>query len=67
MPDLGLGDRREHAGGVVRRALAELPAMRQFGALSALAFVLSMIADFFALPAALWILLRAKPDRVAPA
>ena len=41
--------------------------MRQFGALSALAFVLSMIADFFALPAALWILLRAKPDHLARA
>jgi hypothetical protein len=39
--------------------------MRQFGALSALAFVLSMIADFFALPAALWILLGARPDEEA--
>ncbi len=56
-----------NAGGFLAFALAELPAMRQFGALSALAFVLSMIADFFALPAALWILLRAKPDRLAPA
>jgi len=51
-----------NAGGFLAFALAELPAMRQFGALAALAFVLSMIADFFALPAALWILLRAKPD-----
>ena len=33
--------------------------MRQFGFLAALAFVLSMIADFTALPAALWILFRA--------
>jgi predicted RND superfamily exporter protein len=56
-----------NAGGFLAFALAELPAMRQFGALSALAFVLSMTADFFALPAALWILLRAKPDRLARA
>ena len=34
---------------------------RQFGMLAALAFVLSMIADFTALPAALWILFREKP------
>ena len=51
-----------NAGGFLAFGLAELPAMRQFGMLAALAFVLSMIADFFALPAALWILLRAKPD-----
>jgi len=56
-----------NAGGFLAFALAELPAMRQFGALAALAFVLSMIADFFALPAALWILLRARPDSVARA
>jgi hypothetical protein len=56
-----------NAGGFLAFALAELPAMRQFGALSALAFVLSMIADFFALPAALWILLRAKPDNLQQA
>lgn len=54
-----------NAGGFLAFALAELPAMRQFGALSALAFVLSMIADFFALPAALWILLGARPDEEA--
>lgn len=51
-----------NAGGFLAFGLAELPSMRQFGMLSALAFVLSMIADFFALPAALWILLKAKPD-----
>jgi len=36
--------------------------MRQFGILSALAFLLSMIADFTALPAALWMIFREKPD-----
>jgi predicted RND superfamily exporter protein len=51
-----------NAGGFLAFGLADLPAVRHFGLLSALAFVLSMIADFFALPAALWILLRAKPD-----
>ncbi len=30
--------------------------------LSSLAFVLSMIADFTALPAALWLIFREKPD-----
>jgi hypothetical protein len=51
-----------NAGGFVAFGLAELPPIRQFGLLSAVAFVLSMIADFTALPAALWILFREKPD-----
>lgn len=50
-----------NAGGFLAFALADLPPMRQFGILSALAFVLSMVADFTALPAALWILFRQKP------
>jgi len=53
-----------NAGGFLAFALADLPPIRQFGELSALAFVLSMIADFTALPAALWILFRARPDDV---
>ncbi len=36
--------------------------MRQFGLLSAMAFLLSMLADFTALPAALWMVFRDKPD-----
>ncbi|MFO0757910.1 MAG: MMPL family transporter [Byssovorax sp.] len=51
-----------NAGGFLAFAVAELPPMRQFGLLSALALVLSMIADFTALPAALWIVFREKPD-----
>jgi len=51
-----------NAGGFLAFALADLPPMRQFGILTALAFVLSMVADFTALPAALWIVFRAKPD-----
>jgi uncharacterized protein len=53
-----------NAGGFLAFGLADLPPMRQFGLLSALAFVLSMIADFTALPAALWILFREHPDGV---
>jgi hypothetical protein len=51
-----------NAGGFLAFGFGELPPMRQFGVLAALAFVLSMVADFTALPAALWILFRARPD-----
>lgn len=51
-----------NAGGFLAFALSDLPPLRQFGTLAALAFVLSMIADFTALPAALWILSRQRPD-----
>ena len=55
-----------NAGGFLAFGLAKLPPVRQFGLLSSLAFVLSMIADFTALPAALWLLYRAKPDALSP-
>jgi len=51
-----------NAGGFTAFGLADLPAVRQFGLLSATAFVLSMIADFTALPAALWLLSGEKPE-----
>jgi uncharacterized protein len=51
-----------NAGGFLALALSPLPPMRQFGVISACAFLLSMIADFSALPAALWIVFREKPD-----
>ncbi|MBI3783171.1 MAG: MMPL family transporter [Deltaproteobacteria bacterium] len=54
-----------NAGGFLAFALADLPAVRQFGVLSAVAFLLSMVADFSALPAALWILSRQQPDRLS--
>ncbi len=54
-----------NAGGFVAFGFAELPPIAQFGMLAALAFVLSMIADFTALPAALWILFREKPRDLA--
>jgi hypothetical protein len=51
-----------NASGFLALALSPLPPMRQFGVISASAFLLSMLADFTALPAALWILMREKPD-----
>jgi hypothetical protein len=51
-----------NAGGFLAFALARLPPIRQFGILSSLAFVLSMLADFTALPAALWLVYRDKPE-----
>ncbi len=44
-----------NAGGFLALALSPLPPMRQFGVVSACAFLLSMIADFTALPASLWL------------
>jgi len=51
-----------NACGFLAFGLADLPPLRQFGVLSAIAFLLSMLADFTALPAALWILSRERPD-----
>ena len=51
-----------NAGGFLAFAMADLPPMRQFGVLTAIALTASMIADFTALPAALWIVFRDKPD-----
>ena len=53
-----------NAGGFLALALSPLPPMRQFGILASSAFLLSMLADFTALPAALWILFRERPDAV---
>jgi predicted RND superfamily exporter protein len=55
-----------NAGGFLALALSDLPPMRQFGIIAASAFVLSMLASLTALPAALWVLLRQKPDGVGP-
>jgi hypothetical protein len=51
-----------NAGGFLAFSLADLPPMREFGILTALAFGLSMLADFTALPAALWIVFLERPD-----
>jgi predicted RND superfamily exporter protein len=50
-----------NTSGFLALALSDLPPMRQFGTVSASAFVLALIADFTALPAALWILSRDRP------
>lgn len=55
-----------NAGGFLALALADLPPMRQFGGLTATAFALSMLADFTALPAALWLVSRERPSRPGP-
>jgi hypothetical protein len=42
-------------------ALSDLPPMRQFGIVASSAFVLALLADFTALPGALWILSLDEP------
>ncbi|HEY1900328.1 MAG TPA: MMPL family transporter [Steroidobacteraceae bacterium] len=56
-----------NAAGFLALALSPLPPMRQFGTVSSAAFVLALLADFTALPAALWICTRsAKTVRSSP-
>ena len=55
-----------NTSGFLALALSDLPPMRQFGTVSASAFVLALIADFTALPAALWILSRDRPAARRP-
>jgi predicted RND superfamily exporter protein len=55
-----------NACGFLAFGVADLPPLRQFGVLAAIAFLLSMLADFTALPAALWILSRERPDDQRP-
>jgi predicted RND superfamily exporter protein len=50
-----------NAIGFLAFALSDLPPIRQFAILAAIAFALSMIADFTALPGALWMVFRDKP------
>lgn len=50
-----------NAGGFLGFVAGQTPAMREFGVLAALAFSLSMLADFTALLGALWILSRERP------
>jgi len=51
-----------NAGGFLALAMSRLPPMRQFGILAASAFVLSMLSSLAALPAALWVFSRQRPD-----
>jgi predicted RND superfamily exporter protein len=45
-----------NASGFLALVLSDLPPMREFGIVASSAFVLALIADFTALPGALWIL-----------
>jgi predicted RND superfamily exporter protein len=47
-----------NASGFLALSFSDLPPMRQFGIVTASAFVLALLADFTALPGALWILSR---------
>ena len=54
-----------NTSGFLALTLSDLPPMRQFGIVSASAFVLALIADFTALPGALWILSRETRRKAA--
>jgi predicted RND superfamily exporter protein len=47
-----------NASGFLALSFSDLPPMRQFGIVTSTAFVLALLADFTALPGALWILSR---------
>ena len=47
-----------NASGFLALSFSNLPPMRQFGIVTSTAFVLALVADFTALPGALWILSR---------
>jgi predicted RND superfamily exporter protein len=51
-----------NAGGFLALTASGLPPMRDFGLLTSAAFVFAMIADFTALPAALWVFFRERPS-----
>jgi hypothetical protein len=50
-----------NAGGFLALTMSRLPPMREFGLLASAAFAFAMLADFTALPAALWIGFRERP------
>jgi predicted RND superfamily exporter protein len=54
-----------NASGFLALALSDLPPMREFGIVASSAFVLALLADFTALPGALWILSRYDRQGVA--
>jgi predicted RND superfamily exporter protein len=55
-----------NAAGFLAFALSDLPPIREFALLAAASFVLSMVADFTALPGALWMIFRDKPGGTKP-
>jgi predicted RND superfamily exporter protein len=50
-----------NAAGFLGLAFSAFPPLRQFGLMTSAAFLLALLADFTALPAALWIALRERP------
>jgi predicted RND superfamily exporter protein len=56
-----------NASGFLALALSDLPPMRQFGVVASCAFLLALLADFTALPGALWILRPYDHHRTAAA
>jgi predicted RND superfamily exporter protein len=55
-----------NAAGFLGLAFSRFPPLRQFGLETAGAFLLAMVADFTALPGALWIVRRERPNASAP-
>ncbi|HEY1418378.1 MAG TPA: MMPL family transporter, partial [Myxococcaceae bacterium] len=52
-----------NAAGFLGLAFSHFPPLRQFGLVTAAAFLLAMLADFTALPGALWLVRRERPLR----
>ncbi|WP_242354931.1 MULTISPECIES: RND family transporter [unclassified Anaeromyxobacter] len=50
-----------NAAGFLGLSFSSFPPIRQFGVVTAAAFLLAMLADFSALPAALWLARRERP------
>jgi uncharacterized protein len=50
-----------NAAGFLGLAVSTFPPLRQFGLMTAAAFLLALLADFTALPASLWIAARRRP------
>jgi hypothetical protein len=50
-----------NAAGFLGLALSSFPPLRQFGVVTAGAFLLAMLADFTALPGSLWLIRRERP------
>ena len=54
-----------NASGFLALVMSDLPPMREFGIVASSAFVLALLADFTALPGALWILSRYEHSRLS--
>jgi len=52
-----------NAAGFLGLAFSSFPPLRQFGLVTAAAFLLAMLADFTALPGSLWLVRRERPLR----